>query len=176
MSEERRTYPAERDQPANETTPDTVPVIEEQLAVGRRVVDTGAGVRVRRGVETRTAHIDEPVIRESVDVQRVACERPLEAPLAPWYDGDTLVVPVIDEVLVVEKRWVLREEIRITRRRSETRHTEDVPLRRDTVHMERLEGAASAALDAAEDESLLERRRNEALRRRSNLEGSSGED
>jgi len=154
----------------------TLPVVEEQISVARRTVETGGGVRVTRGVETRTEHVDEPVVRESVDVQRVACDRTLEAPLEPWYEGDTLVVPVVEEVLVVEKRLVLKEEIRITRRRRETRHTEDVPLRRDAVHVERLGGDASAAADAAEDDSLIERRRRDALRRRSGLEGSSGED
>lgn len=165
MSEERRT-----------PSDDTLPVIEGQVSVGRRTVETGHGVRVTRGVETRTAHVDEPVIRDSVDVQRIACDRRLEGPLEPWYDGDTLVVPVIEEVLVVEKRLVLKEEIRITRRRRETRHTEDVTLRRDAVHVERLEGDASPAPDAAENDSLVEHRRREALRRRSDLEGSSGED
>lgn len=179
MSEERSRPAAESEASSDDATRDTVPVVEEQLAVGRRVVETARGVRVHREVETRTAHVDEPVVHDDVDVQRVACDRTLEAPLDPWYDGDTLVVPVIEEVLVVEKRLVLKEEIRITRRRTETRHMEDVSLRRDAVHVERLDDAASTASparDAAADDSLIERRRRETVRRRSDLEGSSGED
>jgi stress response protein YsnF len=42
-------------------------------------------------------------------------------------EGDVTIVPVLEEVLVVEKRLVLKEELRI--RRSRRQETEEIPVR-----------------------------------------------
>jgi stress response protein YsnF len=55
------------------------------------------------------------------------------------YEGETLVVPVLEEVLVTEKRLVLVEEIRITRVRDTHRQPQTVTLRKDHIEIERLE-------------------------------------
>ena len=76
--------------------------------------------------------------RETVEVDRVAVGRYVDGPEAPRQEGDTLVVPVFEEVLVVEKRLVLKEEIRITRRRvSETAAPQRVTLRSEEIVVER---------------------------------------
>ena len=65
---------------------------------------------------------------------------PGEAPPVPREeeDGKVFVVPVLEEVLVVEKRLVLREELRL-RRTSDTQHVEQVvPVRRQTATVDRL--------------------------------------
>jgi uncharacterized protein (TIGR02271 family) len=99
-----------------------VPLVEETLEVGRRVITTG-GVRVLRSIDTRKVTVDEPLRRETVRVERVPVERLLEGtePPAPRQEGDTLVIPVVEEVLVVERRLFLREELRV-HRTSETFH------------------------------------------------------
>jgi stress response protein YsnF len=47
---------------------------------------------------------------------------------------------VLEEVLVVEKRLLLKEEVRITKRRIETHMPQRVILRREEVAVERING------------------------------------
>ena len=50
-----------------------------------------------------------------------------------------LIIPMIEEVLVVEKRILLREEIRISKRRTTTSTPQKIELRREVVNIEREE-------------------------------------
>ena len=104
----------------------SVPVIEEEAHVQKRTVTTG---RVR--VETVTEIHDEVATAEletsDVEITRVPVGREVENPPAIRTMGDTIVVPVLEEVLVVERRLMLKEELHITRR--VTSETVDVPVR-----------------------------------------------
>jgi uncharacterized protein (TIGR02271 family) len=115
-----------------------IPVVQEELDVGTRQVESGR-IRVNKRVETTESIIDEPLLRRSYDIQRTAVNRIIddEAP-KPRYDGDTLVLPVLEEVLVVEKRLILREEIRITRTKEETHDPQTHTVRREHVAVERI--------------------------------------
>lgn len=115
---------------------ETVPVAREELEVGKRAVET-ARVRIRKLVRSREATVDERLLREEVDVQRVPVNRVIDAPVEPHYEGDVLVVPVMEERLVVEKRLVLAEELRVRVRRSERPHHERVVLRSEEPVVER---------------------------------------
>ena len=113
-----------------------VPVVEEQLRVGKRVVETGR-VRVTKSVREREEVVDEPLVREEYDVERVPVNVYVDEPVGPRHEGDTLIVPVLEEVLVVEKRLLVREELRITRRQTEERETRRVTLLGEEVSVER---------------------------------------
>ena len=145
-----------------------IPVIEEELDVGTRRVETGAGVRIEKTVESREECVDEPLTKEEVEVVRIAVNRQVEAPVAVRYEGDTMIVPILEEVLFVEKRLVLKEEIRITRRRRDVHAPQRVVLRREHAIVGRIEDADSRIAPApassggcAEDAqtSLLDERR-----------------
>lgn len=95
----------------------TIPLLEERVTVGVRSVERG---RVR--VTTRTDTVEETLRQslrgDAVDVQRVPVDRTItegEALPVPRTEGDVTIVPVLEEVLVVEKRLVLKEELRIRR-------------------------------------------------------------
>jgi uncharacterized protein (TIGR02271 family) len=118
-----------------------VPVIREEIQVDKRAVDTGRGVRVHKTVSEHTHTIDEALLRDAVDVRRVPVDRIValsEAP-ATRQEGDTLIVPVLEEVLVTEKRLRIKEEIHITRTQSPQRHTDTVVLRSEQVSVERFD-------------------------------------
>ena len=70
--------------------------------------------------------IDEPLFLEDVGVERVSINRIVDEHPETWQDGDTTVIPVVEEVLVVQKRLLLKEEIRITKRRTEVREPRKV--------------------------------------------------
>lgn len=130
---------------SQDTPPDDlrIPVIEEQLAVGTRVVDTGRGVRIHKTVSEQAVTIDERLAREQVEVRHVPVDRIValsEAP-ATRYEGDTLVVPVLEEVLVVERRLRIKEELHITRVRHEEHYRDTVPLKAEQVVVERFDDA-----------------------------------
>ncbi|MGE5524061.1 MAG: YsnF/AvaK domain-containing protein [Rhodospirillaceae bacterium] len=148
-----------------------IPVVQEELDVRKRRVETGGGARVVKTVEEREALVDEALLREEVDVERVPVNRAVDAPVAVRYEGDTMIVPVLEEVLVVEKRLMLKEEIRITRRKSEFRQPQRVMLRREHAAVERVEDSTlqgtpamhpSNRSEAQTAESLLEKKRQQA--------------
>ena len=53
-------------------------------------------------------------------------------------EGDTVVIPIVEEVLVVERRLLLKEEVRVRRVRSTERHQESVTLRHHEAVVTRL--------------------------------------
>ena len=116
----------------------TVPVMQEEVRVGVRTVDTG-GVRIHKTVHEHPHNIDEALLRDAVDVKRVAIDKIVSLSDAPQsrQEGDTLIVPILEEVLVVEKRLRIKEEIHITRSQRTEHHVETVILRSEDVTIER---------------------------------------
>jgi uncharacterized protein (TIGR02271 family) len=108
---------------------------EEAVVEKRRVVP--GKVRVSTRIREHTAQIDERLASEDVVVTRKPIDRVVDGPIAPRQEGDTYVVSVVEEVLRVEKRYVLKEEVRIQRRRTERPHRERVTLRSQDVVVER---------------------------------------
>ena len=73
-----------------------------------------------------------------VEVERVPVDRIVDAAPAVRQDGDVTIIPVMEEVLVVEKRLVLKEELHVRRRRTQESVEVPVTLRRERVEVERL--------------------------------------
>jgi uncharacterized protein (TIGR02271 family) len=126
----------------------TLPVVAEELVVGKRRVRRGA-FRVRKAVRAREVVVDEPGVRDEVEIRRVAIGRPVTKSPGIRQDGDTLIIPILEEVVVVERRLVLKEELRITRRRVETRDPRRVTVRTEEPVVERLAGAGRPIRGAA---------------------------
>ncbi|WP_437477093.1 DUF2382 domain-containing protein [Sorangium sp. So ce1014] len=115
-----------------------VPVVAQELEVQKRTVESGR-VRITKQVHERLETVEEPLVSERVVVERVAVNQVVAEPPATRQEGDTLIVPVVEEVLFVEKRLVLKEELRITRVRAvEMSPLERVTLRSDDVRVERI--------------------------------------
>ena len=127
----------------NGQEPLKVPVVREEVQVDKRVVDTGRGVRIHKTVAEHPCHIDERLTRDELEISHVPVDRivPLDAAPATRYEGDTLVVPILEEVLVVERRVRIKEEVRITRTRREEHHAETVMLKSEQVSVERFDEA-----------------------------------
>ena len=114
-----------------------IPIVEEQALVLKRKTPT-EGVRVRTVVREDEALIDEPVVRETVEVERVPLDRWVDGPVPVRQEGDTTIITLLEEVVVVERRLRATEEIRITRRRDAGQHSETVTLRHEEAVIERL--------------------------------------
>jgi len=99
-------------------------------------------------VETVTEEVPVELAHEEVQVQRVAVNRILDEgeSVAPRQEGDTLVIPVIEEEVVVLKRRVVREEIRVTKLRAVRQETI-----RDTVKKERINLSSAGQVEVLDD-------------------------
>jgi len=145
--------PATTDVPADSTL--TIPVIEEGLRVERQEVETGR-VRFVKTVSEREAVIDEPVLRDEVTFERVPLNQPWEGPPPPVrYSGDTMIIPLLEEIIVVEKRLVLKEELHVRRVRTTAQEPQRVTLRSEDVRVERIDSSSpgNPALSAGPDVS-----------------------
>jgi uncharacterized protein (TIGR02271 family) len=123
-----------------------VPVVEEAAVVYKEQVVTGR-VRLHKRVHEDQQALDIPVRTETLEVERVPVGRFIEAAPTIRQEGSTTVYPVVEEVLVVEKRLRLVEEVRITQRQA-TRHVrEHVALRREEIAVEHMADSDSAGRD-----------------------------
>ncbi len=112
-----------------------IPIVEEMLTVDKRTVITG-GVRVVKRVTEREEEIDEALLRETVRVERVPINQIVTEAPAARQEGDTLIVPVLEEVLVTEKRLLLKEEVRITRTQTTVHDPQTVTVRSEEAVLE----------------------------------------
>lgn len=116
-----------------------IPIIEEKLQVSTKVVDTGT-IRINKKVLEEQVNVESPVIYDKLDIERIPINEYVEtAPPAVRYEGETMIVPILEEVVVVEKRLVLREELRITRRQVHTTISQPVTLRKEEVTVDRID-------------------------------------
>jgi stress response protein YsnF len=128
---------------------EVVPVVEETASVSKRQVPTGK-VRVHTHVDTVQELARASLRSDKVDVTRVPIDKIVDAVPAVRTEGDVTIVPVLEEVLVVETKLVLKEEIHI-RHGVETENVEvPVVLRRERAVVERLD---------AEDRPLVDEER-----------------
>jgi len=121
-------------------------LIEERLQVDRRTDDTG-GIRIDKRVETQAVEQVLELASEQVHVERVARETVVREDELPVMheDGDTLVIPVLEERLVVTKQIILKEELRVTRKRSMRTEMVNENLRREQADVVRLGGKGREA-------------------------------
>jgi stress response protein YsnF len=68
----------------------------------------------------------------------VPIERLVEEAIPVRYEGDTMIVSVLEEVLVVEKRLMLKEELHIRKRRVERHQPQCVTLRHEEARVEHI--------------------------------------
>lgn len=118
-----------------------IPVMEEEAHIDKRVIDTGKGVRVHKTVSEKEQLLDTPLLHDELTVEHVAVGRMLSDNEMPQtrYEGDTLIVPVLEEVLVVQKQVLLKEEVHITRRQREVHEPQRIVLRAEQVSVERFD-------------------------------------
>lgn len=113
-----------------------IPLVEERVRTAKREVETGR-VRVHTRVEQHKELLRGELAREEVDVRRVPLDQEITAIPDIRQDGDTTIIPVVEEVLVVEKKLMLVEEIHLTRRRVVAPYEEEIVLARQQAEIER---------------------------------------
>ena len=126
-----------------------VPLVEERAVVRKRKRLTG-GVRVRTIVREDEQGVDATLRAEQVEVKRVALDDHwVEAPIPVRQEGDTTIVTLHEEVVVVETRLRATEEVHLIRRQATSSTRKHVTLRREEAVIERLDIAAATKSDTA---------------------------
>lgn len=109
-----------------------IDVIEERPVVSKRMRESG-GVRIDKTVRVEDEPIEVDLLREELTVERIAVDAVVDERNVPGMreEGDTVIIPVLEERLVLHKQLVLKEELHIKRLR--TQHTErrTEPLRKE---------------------------------------------
>ncbi|MGI8634848.1 MAG: YsnF/AvaK domain-containing protein [Segetibacter sp.] len=117
----------------------TIPVVQEQVKIGKKVIETGK-VHISKVAYEDVDRYTIPYIEENVSVERIPKEEIVDVmPPAIRYEDDVMVISVFKEVAVVEKRIMLVEEIRVTKTRTEKTETCDITLKKEEVQINRSE-------------------------------------
>ena len=127
---------------------DRIPIVEERATIEKQVVPTGR-VRITSRVEERLEVLRDELIAQTVAVDRVAVNREVDTPPGIRSEGDVLIIPVVEQRLVVTKRWVVTEELHVRRRE----HVEavEIPVELRSTHVSVEREAAAPLPDAAAD-------------------------
>lgn len=121
-----------------------IPVVAEEISIGTEQVTRGV-VRVHKHVVTEEKCVDADISAEEVVVERLPFNQLVEgdAPEVREENG-IVIIPVLEEVLVVEKRLLLREEVHLSKRMIRSNVPQTVTLRREVVDIERSEADESS--------------------------------
>lgn len=116
----------------------TLPLVGEEAIAHVREVSRGRVV-VDKHVEMvpHEARID--VGTDRVDVERVAVNQEVDEPPSTRQEGDTLIVPVVEEVLVVTKRYRIIEEVHVHKYRDVQTETFQEDLKREVVDVREID-------------------------------------
>jgi uncharacterized protein (TIGR02271 family) len=113
-----------------------LPVVEERLKIDRQTIETGV-LRIHKRVREREEIVKEPVIVDEVEVERVPINRFVDEAPPVRYEGDVTIIPLVEEVLVLEKRLKVTEEVRVFRKQRTMESNQPVTLRSEYVNVER---------------------------------------
>jgi len=93
----------------------TLELREEQLVVHKELRDLGE-IEVRTEIDEVPGRLEVDAYREEVLVEHEAVGQVVTEREKPWEETDgVLVIPIYEEQLVVTKRLVLRERLRVRR-------------------------------------------------------------
>jgi uncharacterized protein (TIGR02271 family) len=114
-----------------------IPVVHEQVKIDKKVIETGK-VHISKVVYEDVERYNIPYIEENVSVERVPKNELLETiPPPVRYEDDVMIIPVLKEVAVVEKRIMLVEELRVTKTKTEKSQAHELSLRKEQVQVKR---------------------------------------
>ena len=115
----------------------SIPVIEENLRIGTKLVETGK-VNISKKVTREDFSVEVPVTSEEIVIEKKEINQFIQdVPPVTRQEGDTTIMSVFKEVLVVEKKIMLVEEIHITKKIIESTVTASDTLRKEEVIINR---------------------------------------
>lgn len=114
-----------------------IPVVQEHMIVDKEVVET-AKVMIRKRVREHEETVNVPLLQEGYDVEHVPVNRIVDKIPPAREEGNVVIIPIVREVLVMEKKYEVVEEVRIVKKTTEVPHIQQITLRREEVTVERI--------------------------------------
>ena len=120
---------------ATKKTREAMLQLHAEEAVIRTRQIRGETVRVATETQSREHIVEVPLTREIIEVEHVPIGEVVEVAPPIRYEGDVTILPVMEEVevVVIERRLILKEEIHVRRRRVTETHQETISLRAQTA-------------------------------------------
>jgi uncharacterized protein (TIGR02271 family) len=113
----------------------TIELREEELVAHKELRELGE-VSVSTRIEEVPGRLEVDAYSEEVHIQHEPIGQVVNERREPWQEAGALVVPIYEEQLVVSKRLVLKEHLRITRVRTNERRLFEDTLRRERLVVE----------------------------------------
>jgi uncharacterized protein (TIGR02271 family) len=110
----------------------------EDLTVSK-LQAAGDIVQVRTVTREHETVVDETLNHERVQIERRPIGRQVEAIPPVRQEGDTTILSVVEETLIIARRLILKEEVHIRRLHVLERHQEAVVLRKQEAVITRIE-------------------------------------
>ena len=114
------------------------PLYAEDLTVSKRQIE-GDMVQVSTITRENESFVDETLNHTRVQIDRIPVGRQVDAVPPVRQEGDTTILPVVEESVIVERRLILKEEIHIRRLHVSERHQQAVILRKQEAVITRIE-------------------------------------
>lgn len=114
---------------------ETFSLYEEQLVPHKEMRYLG-DVEIRTVVDEVPGRVEVDLAREEVEVQHIPVGEYVGERRPPWEEQGVLTIPVYEEQLVVVKRLVLREYLKVRRVATTERRLFEEPLRRERLVIE----------------------------------------
>jgi uncharacterized protein (TIGR02271 family) len=121
-----------------------IPLAAEEVSIAKRRVVTGH-VTVSTVTRLHEELVDTELAHEHVEIERTPIGRRVEAIPDVRQEGDTTIVPVVEETLALEHRLILKEEVRIRRVHGTEKRQQRVMLRKQEAVITRLPEEQSLA-------------------------------
>jgi uncharacterized protein (TIGR02271 family) len=126
-------------EPVNSAQTETntvLPIIQEEAVINKRVVETGK-VTISKKISEHEEIVDVPLFQEKVDVERVPINQVVQERPAVRQDGETMIIPVVQEQVFYQKRLMLVEELHVRKQVVETHHPQKITLVKEEVEIKR---------------------------------------
>jgi len=114
-----------------------LPLLAEEVTVDRMQVSTGR-VRVSTVTREREQIVDEFLSREEVEIERKPVGKVVERIPAVRRTRDTVIVPVVEEVITISRQLIVREEVHIRLVDRKRRFRQPITVRRQEAVISRL--------------------------------------
>jgi len=113
-----------------------IPIVQETVELDKQTIVTGK-ILISKKVTEHQTEVAIPLISETYEINRIPVNQVVLTQPEIRHEGNTMIVPVVKEVLVTEKRFEIVEELHITKRITEKTETQHVTLRQEEVQIER---------------------------------------
>ncbi len=114
-----------------------IPVIQEEITIDKQVIEAGT-VRISKRISEHEEIVDVPLFREEVSVERVPINLFVEVLPPVRHEGDTMIIPVVEEQIVIQKKLLLVEELRVRKEVVEHHQPQTVNVLKEEVNIIRV--------------------------------------